>query len=89
MDFWDFRQQQQIQNLRSEINSSSPLETKSTIEELERRLNKMTMVCMALWTFMKEKDGLTEEQLAKRIEEIDLSDGKLDGKCVHANYAMS
>ena len=49
----------------------------------------MTMVCMALWTFIKEKDGLADEQLAKRVEEIDLSDGKLDGKVSVQNVECS
>ncbi|MGH7163193.1 MAG: hypothetical protein ACREID_06900, partial [Planctomycetota bacterium] len=33
-----------------------------------------------LWTLLKERLGLTDEQLAARMNELDLSDGALDGK---------
>jgi hypothetical protein len=32
------------------------------------------------WTLLQEQHGYTDEQLIQRIQEIDLQDGKLDGK---------
>ena len=44
------------------------------------RLDRLTLVCMALWSLLQEKTDLTEDDLLKRVEEIDLLDGRLDGK---------
>jgi hypothetical protein len=40
----------------------------------------MAMVCQALWTILSEKLQVTEEELVNRVNDIDLSDGQLDGK---------
>lgn len=37
-----------------------------TIRDLEERVNKLMLVTMAMWSFLKEKDDLTEEQLVDR-----------------------
>ena len=50
------------------------------LDELEARLDKTELVCEALWTLMRDKLGIADEQLVNRINDIDLSDGKLDGK---------
>jgi hypothetical protein len=47
---------------------------------IEARLDQLTLINMALWSLLKERTGLTEEDLARRMQEIDLSDGQLDGK---------
>lgn len=61
--------------------SGSPREaTEARIDFLERRLEKLTMLCQGLWTLVKDRTGATEDDLARRVQEIDLSDGKLDGR---------
>jgi ribosomal protein S27AE len=47
--------------------------------EIRDRFDHLTLVCMAMWELMKES-GLTDEQLAAKVKEIDLADGKLDGR---------
>jgi hypothetical protein len=47
---------------------------------LRERLDRQALMSMALWSLMKDQFGLTDEQLLSRIQDIDLSDGKLDGK---------
>ncbi len=47
---------------------------------LRERLDRQALMSMALWSLMKEHLGLTDDQLLKRVQDIDLSDGKLDGK---------
>lgn len=49
-------------------------------QETDGRLDRLVLVCMAMWSLLKEKTGMTEEDLLKRVQEIDLSDGQLDGK---------
>lgn len=65
-------------------------------ERLEARINKLTLINMALWSLLKEKTGLSDEDLNTRIQEIDLADGYLDGriravavKCPHCNQTLS
>ncbi len=47
---------------------------------LQYDVEKLFMITEALWTVLKEQHGYTDENLAQLIEDIDLRDGKLDGK---------
>ena len=62
----------------------------------EDRLDKLTLVCMAMWELIQETTGLTEEKLLERVKQIDLRDGVADGKvttkvaqCPKCNRIMS
>ena len=50
------------------------------LHELEQRLDRALMACEAMWTLMRDKLGMTDVELIDRINDIDLSDGQLDGK---------
>ncbi len=54
--------------------------TKTTVAELEQRLDRAMMACEAMWSMMRDKYGVTDLELIDKINEIDLSDGQLDGK---------
>lgn len=60
---------------------------KSGIDDVETRLDRALMACEAMWTIMRDKLDLTDTQLLDRINEIDLSDGKLDGKVRKVAFA--
>jgi hypothetical protein len=49
-------------------------------EALELDVERLLMISEALWTMLKEKHGYTDETLEQRIMDIDLRDGKLDGR---------
>jgi hypothetical protein len=55
-------------------------DAKSQVEDLEARLDRLALACMAMWSLMQECTDLTEENLLERVNEIDLRDGRLDGK---------
>lgn len=55
-------------------------DAKSLVEQLEDRINRLSLLSMAAWSLASEKLGITPEEFQKRVEELDLSDGKLDGK---------
>ncbi len=59
---------------------SKASDAKAGVEELSARLDRAVMACEAMWTFVHEKLGVTEEEFVERINEIDMSDGQLDGK---------
>ena len=48
--------------------------------DLKGEIERLLMITEALWLFMKEEHGYTDEALIKKIAEIDIRDGKLDGK---------
>jgi len=54
--------------------------SKASIEKFEERINKLVLVCKATFELLQETSGVTENQLAEKILEIDLRDGKEDGK---------
>ena len=54
--------------------------TTDRVRQLESRCDKTLLVCEALWSLLRERVDLTDEELAERIVELDMKDGKLDGK---------
>ncbi len=52
----------------------------TTVMKLNDRSDRLTIACMAIWSILKEKLQFSEEELFKRMQEIDLKDGKLDGR---------
>ena len=48
--------------------------------QLEDRIERLSLVCMAMWSLIQDKTNLTEEDLLDRVKTIDLMDGVADGK---------
>lgn len=55
-------------------------EVRTENESLRFDVEKLFMITRALWTLLQEQHGYSDEQLVQRIQEIDLQDGRLDGK---------
>lgn len=49
-------------------------------ESLQFDIERLLMITEALWTLMKDEHGYSDEQLIEKIADIDMRDGKLDGK---------
>ena len=80
--FWDLCQQMQIHDVqdsarRSQEDTAMVLRE---LRELRRSVDSLTLTCAALWELQREKIGLTDDELIAKMQEIDLRDGKLDGK---------
>jgi hypothetical protein len=52
----------------------------SQIARLEDRFERLLLVNAAMWSLLREKTGLTEAALLERVKEVDLTDGRLDGR---------
>ena len=52
----------------------------SIAETYQQRIDKMAITIHAMWLLISENTSFTEEDLKKRIIEIDMTDGKLDGR---------
>ena len=47
---------------------------------LKHHIERILMITEALWDILKEQHGCSDEELRKRVEQIDMRDGKLDGR---------
>ena len=59
---------------------SSRATDRSRVEHLQLDVEKLLMITEVLWTILKEKHGYSDDDLIGRIHDIDMRDGKLDGK---------
>lgn len=59
---------------------SKARQAEERVRILEANLAKVLMINEALWELMREKLGLTDEDLNHKLYEIDMRDGVLDGK---------
>jgi hypothetical protein len=62
--------------------------TGDKLRELEQRYERMSLVTNALWQLLKAHTGLTDADLKKYVEKVDLSDGVRDGKVARIRGAM-
>ena len=60
--------------------SKSAAQVRIQNEAITCDIEKLLMITEALWTFIKGQHGLSDEHLVKMVQDIDLRDGKLDGK---------
>jgi len=60
--------------------SSDAASAKRDVSELEHELARMRLACAAVWELVREKTGLTEDDLIAKIAVIDARDGVADGK---------
>jgi hypothetical protein len=55
-------------------------EAKTETEDLRRDVERLLLITEALWRITKEKLQCTDAELVQQIHDIDLEDGKLDGR---------
>lgn len=53
---------------------------KAKAESVEQRLERALLTMEAMWTLLRDRLHATDDDLARRILELDESDGILDGK---------
>ena len=51
-----------------------------SVKMLEENLAKTLLICESLWELLSERTGLTVHDLHKKLYEIDMRDGELNGK---------
>lgn len=88
---WNASQQMQIEEIKHTANDAkfeAQLTAQQAIDQTYipyvKQLDKLGLVCQAMWSLLKEKTNLTEQELLERVTELDLKDGVLDGKYVKA-----
>ena len=67
-----------------EMTSRIAADVRTQTENMQFDVEKLLMITEALWTLMKEQHGYSDDDLIRVIQDIDLRDGKLDGKVAKA-----
>jgi predicted Zn-ribbon and HTH transcriptional regulator len=49
-------------------------------KELSEKIDRLALICRAMWELLRERSNITEEALLEKVREVDLLDGQLDGK---------
>ena len=55
-------------------------ELTQTIGPMLQNMERLTLVCEAMWSLMQERTNLTEEDLSQRVTDLDMADGVKDNK---------
>ena len=96
--FWEFRQNNRIAEAQSTGRRGEEKADNAAhqLHRLSQRVDQLTLINMALWSLIQERTGLTDDDLQRRMQEIDLADGQADGKvgsqlqlCPHCNKTLS
>ncbi len=79
---WELAQDRRINdagakaaNARSQASSAQ-----EQTEQLEARLESLQLTTAAMWSLLRDRLGVSEAELIERMRQIDLLDGKADGK---------
>src|SRR5882724_3956820 len=80
--FWNmYTMQDRIDtSIRSEQGLATAEDAQNRVSVLEWKVNKLILINMALVELLTAHAGLTEAQVLEKMQEIDLRDGKPDGK---------
>lgn len=79
---WDAFQQKQINETKIQSDEAQ-FDAKKALREigqLEDKVDRLSLLCHALFEELEKHTGFSESQLKAKMVEIDLRDGKLDGK---------
>lgn len=83
MDFlWDAVQQRQIQNTQTDILNvkEKVIQNRDQTYDLKNQIDRLTLATQAMWELIRDKFGIEESELINKVVEIDLRDGRKDGK---------
>jgi len=50
------------------------------LQKLSDRLDRLALISQAMWELVREQTNLSNDQILAKIREVDLRDGKADGK---------
>lgn len=50
------------------------------VDLLEGEINRLLLVVEGLWRLVREHGGLSDDELLRKVYEVDLEDGTLDGR---------
>jgi hypothetical protein len=89
--FWEIYQQSRINSANTTASraESKALNVTHTLRHLEDKVDSLALTCQAMWEILRDRTSVTEEELIAKVNEIDLRDGKADGKMGSAGNPCS
>jgi len=80
--FYAMHQNRRISEAQSEASSAKNKAQSITeyVKSVEERFEHLALKCQALWELIRDNTKLTDEDIEKKIGEVDLRDGVSDGK---------
>ena len=80
--FWDLHQQKGIAEAKTDESQAKEAvrSQNDRVRELEFTVQRMALASQAMWELLRSRFEMDEEDLLARIKEIDLRDGRLDGR---------
>ena len=78
---WDLVQRRQIGQNRREIRNASrdARDASESVARLQASVDRLALVCQAMWSLVKDNTPLSEEDLTAKVKEMDRMDGQSDG----------
>ncbi len=55
-------------------------QTNYELDGIDQRIDRLTLLCEAMWELMRQTTGLTDEHLAHKVAQLDATDGRTDLK---------
>ena len=102
MEFlWDVYQHYQIGQLDKKLDRVQDATARGDAAhrvamDLDEKVNRLALICRGMFELLQASSGITDAQLAAKIQEIDLRDGVADGrmtprgaKCPKCDATMS
>ncbi len=81
---WNFRGNEDLIPPQTELEASQAKRKAETaadsVRELQSKVERLSMICQAMWELLRKKAKLTDEDIIKQMQVIDLRDGVADGK---------
>lgn len=80
--FWELYQQGQIHSAKSEASraGSKALRVQEELARVSDKIDSLAITCQAMWELIRERTTLSDADIERKMQEIDLRDGKSDGK---------
>jgi hypothetical protein len=87
--FWELYQQGRIREASANAdaarsaartNETDVRDLRSTVQRLERQVERLTLASLALAEILRDRLGVKQEEIEAQVRDIDVRDGKLDGR---------
>jgi hypothetical protein len=92
MDMWDVFQQSQISSASVTADNAADKANRTSeklhheIRRLDSKIEGLALVCEALWELLREHSNLTDADVRTKMHEIDIRDGRADGRMTGQPY---
>jgi hypothetical protein len=79
---WDLFQQHQILETGDQVRDAQQkvTSTQGDLADLTDRVERLSLVCQAMWELLSQHTKITNNELMRKVVEVDTRDGRVDGK---------